>query len=174
MEQLIEFSIPFKGLDEGSHYYDFKVNKTFFRSFEASEVNDGDIDVKLELIKRSSFLQLNFQVLGTVNVMCDRCLDNYNQAIENKFSMFVKFDNDEYEEGDDVIQLSVDDHHLDIAQYIYEYILLSIPIQRAHPDDGSGQSTCNPQMLEKLNEHIIRDEEPTDSRWDELKKLLGN
>jgi uncharacterized metal-binding protein YceD (DUF177 family) len=60
------------------------------------------------------------------------------------------------------------------GQHCYEYILLALPIQRVHPDDKNGESTCDPGMLDKLKEHIIIEEPETDPRWDELKKLMNN
>jgi uncharacterized protein len=70
--------------------------------------------------------------------------------------------------------MPVDEHELDMKQYFYEYILLALPIKRVHPDDKNGNSTCDPEMLKKLKEHIISEEVESDPRWDELKKLINN
>ena len=43
-----------------------------------------------------------------------------------------------------------------------------IPIKKVHPDDESGFSTCNPEMLERLNDF---GEKKPDSRWDKLKNI---
>ncbi len=43
-----------------------------------------------------------------------------------------------------------------------------------HPDDSRGNSTCDPAMLQKLREHIVSEENESDPRWDELKKLMNN
>ncbi len=61
-----------------------------------------------------------------------------------------------------------------MAQYFYEYILLALPIQRIHPNDSRGNSTCDPEMLSKLKEHTVIEEDSNDPRWDELKKLMNN
>ena len=63
---------------------------------------------------------------------------------------------------------------LDLKQHFYEFIYLALPIKRVHPDDKSGNSTCDPDMLKKLNEHIVEEEPDNDPRWDELKKLMND
>ena len=59
-------------------------------------------------------------------------------------------------------------------QHIYEYIQLALPIKRVHTDDSEGNSTCDPEMLKKLNEFIVEEENNTDPRWDELRKLIND
>ena len=78
------------------------------------------------------------------------------------------------EDDPDIITIHAEEPVLDLKQYFYEYILLALPIQRIHPDDSEGNSTCDPHMLEKLQEHIVNDIDEKDPRWDELKKLANN
>ena len=81
------------------------------------------------------------------------------------------------EYGDpDILILPIDEHELDLQQHLYEFICLALPIKRIHPDDKSGNSTCDPDMLKRLKELIIEDENENenDPRWDELKKLMNN
>ena len=42
-----------------------------------------------------------------------------------------------------------------------------------HPDDADGNSTCNPDMIRRLNDLLVHGEVQTDPRWDDLKKLTG-
>ena len=80
-----------------------------------------------------------------------------------------------HDESDpDIITVPADENELDMAQYFYEYILLAMPIQRMHPNDREGNSTCDPKMLSKLKEHAVNEEDNSDPRWDELKKLMNN
>ena len=64
------------------------------------------------------------------------------------------------------------ENEIEIAQYIYELILLSFPINFIHPDDEDGFSTCNEEMMQKLESHS--EPEVIDPRWNELKKLIDN
>lgn len=168
------YNIAFKGLSQGKHIFDYEVDGKFFAEFEGGLVEEGNVAVKLTLEKQSSLMIFTFEVKGTVRVQCDRCLEMYDQPIKSKERIFVKFGEKEFSDGDDVIWVSVNDYQLNVAQLIYEYIGLAIPIKRVHPDDEEGNSTCDPEMIEKLDKYIVRDDEVKNPVWNDLKKLLDN
>ena len=111
-----------------------------------------------------------------MEITCDRCLDEYSQPINFEGKLYVKFTEKEDDLAEDVICLSPADHELDISHYIYESINLSIPLKRVHPEDENGNVTCNPEMLEKLNNYKVEDsaEDDIDPRWEELRNLMEN
>lgn len=172
-----KYNIEFKGLIEGLHEYEFKVDDKFFEHFDESLVKDGDVTVKVELEKRSAFLKLYFTISGSLELICDRCLDEYQQEVELETELFVKYGEEtEFEEGDNVIWVLPEEHHLNLAQVIYEYVTLSIPLRHIHPNE-TGENSCNREMLERLN--IISNvddevEEEIDPRWAALKNLKNN
>jgi uncharacterized metal-binding protein YceD (DUF177 family) len=172
-----KYNIEFKGLKEGLHEYQFEVNEKFFEHFEESMVDNGEVSVKVELEKRSAFLRLSFALEGWLELVCDRCLDNYNVSLETE--LFVKFgEEDAFEEGDNVIWVLPEEHAINLAQIIYEYVTLSIPLRHVHPDE-SGENSCNQEMIDRLNnitQHEADDdeEEEIDPRWAALKNLKNN
>jgi len=165
--------IPLTGLKEGSHLYEFKIDGGFFELFDESLIKDADLKAVVELIKRSAHMELNIKIKGRVSLPCDRCLDLYEQEIETDDRVLIKF-GDQWEEVDDeVIMIPYGENELELDQLFYEFTHLGLPLKKVHADDDKGNSTCNPEMLEKLNKHIVRDEKKTDPRWNELKKLKG-
>ena len=176
MESLHKYRIVYQGLKEGLHEFDFDVDNLFFEKLEYSEIKKGSLNAHVVLIKKSTFLELDFQINGNVELVCDRCLDEYLQEIDYNGKLFVKFSETEGDLAEDVICWSQSDYELDISHYIYESINLSIPLKRVHPDDKNGKSTCNPEMIKKLKNFKI--DEPTDDtidpRWDDLRKLMAN
>lgn len=172
--RLSTYNIEFKGLNEGNHEFDYQIGKSFFDFFEESLVSEGDIKVKIVLEKHSSFLELHLNFTGTVVLTCDRCLELYNQKIKGKSSLFVKFGETQSEEGDDVIWLLPEEHQVNVAQIIYEYITISVPLRHVHPAGKGGKLGCNPEMLKKLEEYTRHNSENTDERWNGLKKFLNN
>ncbi len=175
MSEISKYNIAFKGLALGSHEYEYNIGKSFFDCFNGGIVDDGEVLVKVLLDKQSNLLTLKFNVGGYVAVSCDRCLDTFNKRIENEAKVFVKYGEDTYEEGDDVIWVDVNEHQINIAQMIYDYVLLALPIRLVHPDDN-GKSLCNQDMIDKLealnSSSVDEEAETTDSRWDELKKII--
>lgn len=177
MAKLSTYNIAFKGLGIGTHEFDYQIGKRFFEYFDGGIVGDGDVDVKVKLEKQSAFMALEFQVKGTVKIPCDRCLELFDQPVESKNTVYVKYGEENFEDGDDVIWIGADDVMINVAKLIYDFVVLSVPIKHVHPEDKKGNSLCDPEMLKKLSAMSVpeKGENPeTDSRWNELKKLLGN
>jgi uncharacterized metal-binding protein YceD (DUF177 family) len=168
------YTIAFKGLSEGKHIFDYEIDDKFFSEFDNAVVEKGKVNVRIFLEKQSSLMILTFNLKGTVQVQCDRCLEMYDQPIVGNERIFVKFGEKEFSDGDDVIWVSTNDYQLNVAQLIYEFICLAVPIKKIHPDDKNGNTTCNPEMIEKLNNYIIREGEENSSVWNDLRKLLDN
>ncbi|PTN10506.1 uncharacterized metal-binding protein YceD (DUF177 family) [Mangrovibacterium marinum] len=163
----------------GSHEFDFQIDKKFFDHFDGGIAEDGDVQAKVILEKQSALIVLWFHISGTVKVQCDRCLDMYDQAVASENRVFIKYGEDSFEDGDDVIWVDVNEHQVNIAQMLYDFIMLALPIRQVHPKDKNGKRACNPEMLKKLkelsyNSNSADQEEQSDSRWDDLKKLLEN
>ncbi|MBA4322644.1 MAG: riboflavin synthase subunit alpha [Odoribacter sp.] len=168
------FIIPISGLKDGHHLFDFEIGDKFFEEFEESEIKEGNLSVRIELDKRSSHFDLIVKITGEVRICCDRCLEMFFHPIASENRLLVKFGGKWDANDPDIITMPADEHELDIKQYLYEFIHLALPIQRIHPGDKTGTNSCNPEMLKKLNQHIVNDEKKIDPRWDELKKLINN
>jgi uncharacterized metal-binding protein YceD (DUF177 family) len=168
------FKIPISGLKDGHHFYDFEIGKIFFEEFEESEIKEGNLSVRVELDKRSSHFDLIIKITGEVRICCDKCLEMFFHPVECENRLLIKF-GDKWDDSDpDIIIVPADENDLDIKQYLYEFIHLALPIKRIHPTDATGTSSCDPEMLKKLNQYIVNENKVNDPRWDELKKLINN
>jgi len=172
------YSIHFKGLKVGKHTFNFEVDNAFFEAFEESEIKHGKLDVDVKLNKQNQMIDLNITIDGTVEVTCDRCLEEFDIPISYEGSLYVKFSETRSEEDSEIIILSTDDSEINISQYIYESICLSLPIQRYHGMKGT-KSKCNKEMLEKLKSLSVKkakkeDNDEIDPRWSKLKDIELN
>lgn len=152
MDVAKEYSIAFKGLKPGVYTYDFKVDNTLFEAFESPEIKRGACDVRVELRRLESMLDMQVAIAGSVVVSCDRCLEDCEIPVAFDGNLVVKFAPEPREYDGEVMWLTPADDWVDLAQYIYESIVLSLPYQRVHPEGG-----CNPEMLSRF--HIGTDEE---------------
>lgn len=168
--------IQFVGLSIGSHEFQFDINDTFFEHLDYSEIKQGKINIVLTLLKQSTMMVLHFEISGTVKQDCDRCTAPLDLPINGNYKLIIKVGgNDTGDEDDDIITIAANEHELDLSQYIYEYIALSLPIKRAHPDNKKGESTCDKKMLKKLAHFLLEEEkEKTDPRWNGLKNIKLN
>ncbi len=176
MKALKDYIIPFIGLKVGEHHFDYQIDNTFFQNFEYDDFNSVDVKINLKLEKKSAFFELYFLASGLINVDCDITNEPYDQVINDQFKLVVKFGNEYNYDNEDILILPHGDYEINVAQHIYELIVLAVPIKRIHPgiEDGTLQS----DILSKLEElspsedHKIKTSEDIDPRWNNLKKLL--
>lgn len=173
LKYLKQFNIPIADLEIGTHQYDFKIDGKFFESFEGSEIKKCHVILHLELLRQIEIIVLQFHLKGTVELICDRCLDpfdlpiNHTEIVELKFlsrGSKAKKDEEDY--------ILPEQQEIDIRQYIYDFICLQIPFRRVHPEDKNGKSMCDEEVLRRIEELSIKKD--TDPRWDQLKDLQNN
>jgi uncharacterized protein len=152
-----QYIIQFRGLKEGVHGFEFSIGKPFFESFEQLEIPDGNVEVGVELTKKNAFLELDLELTGDVQVQCDRCLGYFSLPVSYNAHLVVRFSETEQDPDDEIIFLHPEDHQLDLKQYLYEFISVSIPIRKVHPDLDNGEPGCDREMLKILQEHLIKE-----------------
>ncbi|MBE0390996.1 hypothetical protein BJQ96_00824 [Flavobacterium sp. PL0002] len=180
MKNTKEYLIPFVGLKQGKHHFEYQLSNAFFEIFDYDEFENSDIKVNVVLEKNSSMLELVFQHSGTVNVPCDLTSEDFDLPINGEMKLIVRFGEEFNNDNEELLILPFGEFEIDIAQYMYEMIVLSIPLRRVHPgvEDGSLKT----EALDKLNELQVKEqqqeekeeenEENIDPRWDKLKQLL--
>lgn len=171
-----KYTLPLASLTNKIHYFKFIVSDDFFRKFPESTIQKADIKVNLTANKQESILLLDFSISGTVNVPCDRCSEYFDLIINGDFNLIIKSGNEFLEESEDVVIIPRNETELDLSQYIYEFILLLIPMKIEHPDDSKGNSQCNKELLKILEKYKPQEkkkgeEKEIDPRWEKLKGL---
>ncbi len=174
-----EYEIAFVGLKPGKHEYVYEIDDTFFADYQPQDFTDTRATVKLILDKKASFLMLKFEIGGTVTLLCDLCGNTLEKNLWDDFEVLVKMvDNpdemNDSEEDPDVYYISRTESHINVAGWIYEFINLSIPLQRNCGENSDGSSKCNQEaldMLRKLNERNTENENPI---WKDLDKFRNN
>lgn len=164
-----DYLIPYVGLKLGKHQFEYQISKSFFDHFEYDEFESSDIKVSLVLDKQSNMLELNFKHKGTVKVLCDVTGEPFDLPVKGKLKLIVRFGDEYNDDNEELLILPYGEHQIDVAQYIYEMIALSIPLKRVSP-------SAKDIELEELDEIEVKEEEikeeEIDPRWAALKKLL--
>ncbi len=197
MGKFSPYKIDLKNLPEGVNSYSFFFFLTFFDAIDHEEVRKGKVEVVLTVQKKSKSYEFLFHLSGIVQIPCDRCLDEMDQEIETTNRLIVKLGKEYSEESDEIITIPADEEAINIAWFLYEFIVLNIPIKHVHMP-----GKCNKLMTHKYRKHKavnisdenddddddlsealdddieenldVSDDPPqeTDPRWDELKKLI--
>ena len=169
------YIIPFVGLKSGEHRFDYVIDDAFFKDKEYSEVKQARIHTQVTLTKETHLLIFDIKMEGTINVPCDRCGDPFDFPVWDEKKFIVSLTNDKFDDGDDIMSLSLDASEIDISQPLYEYVNLLLPQRRIHPVKEDGTNGCNPEALKILDKFSEKEEEQkTDPRWDALKKIKQN
>ena len=168
-----DFVLSFFGLKEGTHTFEYRIDKQFFESYSFDEFLDADFNVVLNFTKKSTLLELHFESNGKAIVACDVTNEPFDLSMEGSLDLVVKFGEEFNDDHEEVLILPHGEHQLDLSQYIYEMIVLAVPLKKIHPGivDGSLKSDIL-NKLEELSPGKNKEIDEIDPRWEDLKKLL--
>lgn len=169
--------IAFVGLKPGIHEFTYEVDDVFFAEIEDREFANCQSVVKLQLDKKSSFILLKFEVGGKAEVVCDRCGNPLAKDLWDEFNVVVKMvDNPEemniQEEDPDVFYISKTESHLYLNDWIFEFVSLSVPVQKLCTAEEFGGPLCNKEVLEKLKAmEVTEDAHNANTIWKGLEQF---
>lgn len=176
MDKLRNYDVSFSGLKNGKHQFKFEIDQSFFQLFDTEqEFTNPRITVDALLEKHTTFLEFEIKINGTVELVCDITNAEFDYPIENEIKVLVKF-GEEYDDSDEnVITIPNTDHAFNVAQLIYENVMLSIPMKKVSPnvsdEDLRILDQFSPKDIEEVEEKEEEEEHESDPRWEALKKL---
>jgi len=158
------YIVPFTGLKDGKHLFEFEIGDSFFAGFEYTMVETGQVHVDMELDKNPNMLTTRFSLSGRVGTTCDRCNDPLEVAISGDYKLVFKFGHD-VSDNEELIVLPPEAYQLELAPFLYEFITVALPARKVHPQGG-----CNEEMVELLSKYsapYLDEEEYSDEEWDD-------
>lgn len=172
MASLKDYKIKFSGLTLGEHSFDYQMNNEFFGLFDYHEFEKSNLSAKVHLKKKPNGLDLQISINGEITIPCDISTDLYDQPIEAVTEVVVKFGDEFDDTNEAVLILPHGEYEFNIAQYLYELAVLTVPLKRVSLEALEGLK--GKEIREKLEDlSPEREEETSDPRWDKLKNLLN-
>ena len=173
-----QFDLPIARLSLKTHQFAFKLDRAFFEQFDPKGefIADGNLHADVTLYKTERLITITSHITGTVRLTCDRSLDEYDQPLDITNQLLVRYSDEPKELDDDVLQVTPDTLLLNIAQHLYDYIGLALPMKKLHPrfqneaDDDPESATKLIFSTRPAGENPDEDE-PSDPRWAALKNL---
>lgn len=162
-------NIVFSSLKEGKHTFGFEITPEFFEGFDCSIIQKANMQVGIEMEKKSNMLVFDFDLKGEIIADCARCSEEMIVSVEGNEHLIVKFgDPEQVELNDEIVWLDKNAFEIGLSQQVYEYIHLLLPVRNVHVS----KKECNPEVIKKLNELSVKEVAvETDPRWEELKKI---
>lgn len=142
------YTIDYQGLSLGSHHFSFPFSDDLFAIWDESPIRHGKGMIEIEMERHTNFMELSVDIEGEVELECDRCMDPYGQAIHFDGQTVVKVSNkaSSEESDEDIIWIAQSEDKLDLRQWLYESIILSLPLARVHTDIED----CNEEILKYI------------------------
>ena len=173
MGRFDKYNVDLKGMRVASLEMELDLDNAFFADIEGEEFQKGAVKAKVTVNKNRELFDFSFSLAGTVVVPCDRCLDDLAIDVNTENTLRVKLGESYADEGD-IVVVPENEGDLNIAWYLYEFIVLALPMKRVH-----APGKCNHEMTGKLKKHSAeRSEEDTDNdeqgydpRWEGLKNI---
>ncbi|MBC5774966.1 DUF177 domain-containing protein [Pontibacter sp. KCTC 32443] len=180
MKKLKEYEINIAKLSNKTHQYEFDMDDSFFDLFSGEIIHGGKLHADVELEKTETLLTLHFDIKGTVRLTCDRSLEEFDQPVDVQETFRMKFGPEDKELDEDLWQIASDTQQINVAQHLYDYIGLSLPMKKLHPrflaemDEDSDEdiliySSKNTGDTDSGSDDD--DDDDIDPRWDALKNL---
>ncbi|CAN5880546.1 DUF177 domain-containing protein [soil metagenome] len=184
MKEIHKYNIGIAKLKDKKHEFSFDLNDSFFSLFDQSLINGGDLKADVTLDKTELLITLDFNIRGDLNLTCDRTLEEFAYPVDIQETLLVRFGAEELELADNAIQITPDTTTLNVAQHIFDYLGLAVPMKKLHPrcvaEDRQREQDEGAEVM-----HIFStkpapgseegeggdDDGSADPRWDALKKF---
>lgn len=170
MDRLKDYEINIISLKPGEYDFEFDFEPTFFKEFDESIVEKGSGNVKVHLLRSETFIKIDFEIIGTLELICDRSLDSFDFDINSKRTLLLKFGDETQEIDDEILMIDWNTEKINLAQYIYEFIGLEIPMKKLHPRFDQDEEEDDELVFTSYEGEEIDNE--SDSVWKDLKDLL--
>ena len=119
------FVVKLTALAPGTNRFTWHAGAAFFEKFGNEEILDADLEVTAAVRNHGLTAEAACTVAGSVTVACDRCLEDLVLPVETSFEESYAPEGDE----------------LDLSQDVYDYVCISLPLQRMHPEGECNQET---------------------------------
>jgi len=180
VKKLRDYDITIVKLSNKKHEFEFDMDDSFFALFEQEIILGGKLLAKVELDKTESLLTLHFDIKGTVRLTCDRSLEEFDQPVDVEETLRIRYGPENAELDDDMWQITPDTQEINVAQHLYDFVGLSLPMKKLHPrfveelDENSDEDILiysSRQAGDSDSEDDSDDDDDIDPRWDALKNL---
>ncbi|MFN3316376.1 MAG: YceD family protein [Raineya sp.] len=174
VEKLLDYTIGIAKLQNKEYSFSWKGDANFFEAFEDSLVEEGKFEVKLLLRKSEALLHLQLAIKGTLDLICDRSLEEFPYPFETEGIQILRFADHAESISDEMELIPRGAAEINIAHYIYELIALAVPMKKLHPKFRAEEKDEDLTLVysSENQKKEAKEEDKPDPRWEELKKLI--
>lgn len=157
------------------HQFEYTIDDSFFSAYQQDLIESGELNAKVDLEKTHSFIGMEITISGSVQLICDRSLDEFQYPIDETRKVIFKYGEEEKEIDHDVVMITSETQQIDVGQYIFEFIGLAVPMKKLHPRftesesvDGEEDDGTVVYRSQDSGEDTV---DTPDPRWNKLNQL---
>ena len=180
MKVLDAYQIPILSLEDKSYRYTFEGADDFFQAFEQEWVEKGQFHSVVELNKSATMIQVGLKIEGSIRLICDRSLEEFDYPFEVDEKLIYKYSDHSEEMGNNLFLIDRKSPKLELSQDLFDFIALQVPMKKLHPRYVSEAEAMDGDIFiyttqkELTEEEIKKQADEVDPRWAALKKLKDN
>lgn len=167
---LNNYKIDIFRLENKQYLHEFEGNDDFFEALDQELIQKGNFRAQVVLNKNETMIQLMYNITGCVELTCDRSLDLFEFPVDISQKMILKFSDRNEEITEELMLIDRNTQYINVAQDIFDFIGLQIPIKKLHPrfikDEVTYESLMKKFEDEYEEEDIDEDELDDDDDLD--------
>lgn len=151
------FRIDIFRLENKQYMHEFEGNDDFFEALDQELIQKGNFKSTVVLNKNETMIQMMYKITGSVELTCDRSLDLFDFPVDITQKMILKFSDHNEEITEELVLIDRNTQYINVAQDIFDFIGLQIPIKKLHPRFIKDEVTYESLMKKFENEYEEED-----------------
>ena len=160
------FKIDIFRLENKQYLHEFEGNDDFFEVLDQELIQKGNFKATVVLNKNETMIQMMYKITGSVELTCDRSLDLFDFPVDITQKMILKFSDHNEEITEELVLIDRNTQYINVAQDIFDFIGLQIPIKKLHPRFIKDEVTYDSLMKKFEDEYIDEDDLDNDDDLD--------
>jgi len=152
------FKIDIFRLENKQYLHEFEGNDDFFEALDQELIQKGNFKAVVVLNKNETMIQMMYKITGSVELTCDRSLDLFDFPVDITQKMILKFSDHNEEITEELVLIDRNTQYINVAQDIFDFIGLQIPIKKLHPRFIKDEVTYDSLMRKFEDEYIDEDD----------------
>ena len=111
----------------------YYLGDSFWGLFEGSPLKKSKLTATVRLNRTPSNIRMLFSIVGVVVLVCDRSMEAFEYPVHIEKKVNFKLGQENKELGTDLYMLEQKAATTNIAQHIYDFVNLEVPMKRLHP-----------------------------------------
>lgn len=154
------FRINIFHLQNKQYLHEFEGDDDFFMDLEQELklIEKGHFKATVSLDKSETMIQMLYKIKGSVELTCDRSLDLFDFEFDINQKMILKFSDHTEEITEELMFIDRNVQFINVAQDIFDFICLQIPIKKLHPRYTENEMTYE-SLMKKFDDEYVEEED---------------